>query len=286
MKHLPNELTVSRIILIFCFVVLANFDSANPTCIKVGENTAYLCHVIALVVAVLAGLTDLADGYLARKYHVESDFGRLMDPLADKIFITATFVMMLDYDMIPGCSTFRARPEMMFMFSRGSVDAEFDDGLDDGGVGVPDAGHVALLGEEDGEVADLEGESDAPALFEAGHAAVAVFGVGRDFVEAVEGRVNDLLLAQQEELDIDVFAVILEFVGVVGVGRVVLDVDVELAVGDEVVASAFRDGARGEEFFDGGPLFGEEGGIAVEVFERIVNHGGNLLVYKIADAIL
>ena len=102
MKHLPNALTISRIIMIFCFVVLANFDSANPTCIKVGENTAYLCHVIALVVAVLAGLTDLADGYLARKYHVESDFGRLMDPLADKIFITATFVMMLDYDMIPG----------------------------------------------------------------------------------------------------------------------------------------------------------------------------------------
>ena len=102
MKHLPNELTVSRIILIFCFVVLANFDSANPTCIRVGEHAAYVCHAVALIVAVLAGVTDLLDGYLARKYHVESDFGRLMDPLADKIFITATFVMMLDYDMIPG----------------------------------------------------------------------------------------------------------------------------------------------------------------------------------------
>ena len=102
MKHLPNALTVSRIILIFCFVVLANFDSANPTCVKVGEHTAYVCHVIALIVAFLAGITDLLDGYLARKYHVESDFGRLMDPLADKIFILATFVMMLDYGMIPG----------------------------------------------------------------------------------------------------------------------------------------------------------------------------------------
>ena len=102
MKHLPNALTVSRIILIFCFVVLANFDSANPTCVKVGEHTAYVCHVIALIVAFLAGITDLLDGYLARKYHVESDFGRLMDPLADKIFILATFIMMLDYGMIPG----------------------------------------------------------------------------------------------------------------------------------------------------------------------------------------
>ena len=102
MKHLPNALTVSRIILIFCFVVLANFDNANETCIKVGTDAAYVCHVIALIVAFLAGITDLLDGYLARKYHVESDFGRLMDPLADKIFILATFVMMLDYGMIPG----------------------------------------------------------------------------------------------------------------------------------------------------------------------------------------
>ena len=102
MKHLPNALTVSRIILIFCFVVLANFDSDNPTCIHIGEDAAYVCHAIALIVAFLAGITDLLDGYLARKYHVESDFGRLMDPLADKIFILATFVMMLDYGMIPG----------------------------------------------------------------------------------------------------------------------------------------------------------------------------------------
>ena len=102
MKHLPNALTISRIILIFCFVVLANFDNVNPTCIKVGADAAYSCHVVALIVAFLAGITDLLDGYLARKYHVESDFGRLMDPLADKIFILATFVMMLDYGMIPG----------------------------------------------------------------------------------------------------------------------------------------------------------------------------------------
>ena len=38
MKHLPNALTISRIVLIFCFVVLANFDSANPTCVKVGNT--------------------------------------------------------------------------------------------------------------------------------------------------------------------------------------------------------------------------------------------------------
>ena len=65
MKHLPNALTISRIILIFCFVVLANFDNVNPTCIKVGADAAYACHVVALIVAFLAGITDLLDGYLA-----------------------------------------------------------------------------------------------------------------------------------------------------------------------------------------------------------------------------
>ncbi len=102
MKNIPNQLTISRIALIFLFVILANFDSQNPTCIQVTPETAQLCHITALLIAVVAGITDLLDGYLARKYHWESDFGRLMDPLADKIFMVATFCMILDYGMMPG----------------------------------------------------------------------------------------------------------------------------------------------------------------------------------------
>lgn len=102
MKHIPNILTISRIVLIFCFVLLANFDNRNDSCIQVSEYASYICHSVALVLAVIAGITDLLDGYLARKFNVVSDFGRLMDPLADKIFITATFVELLDYGMMPG----------------------------------------------------------------------------------------------------------------------------------------------------------------------------------------
>ena len=102
MKNIPNQLTISRIVLIFLFVILANFDSENPTCIMVTPETAQICHVAALLIAFVAGITDLLDGYLARKYHWESDFGRLMDPLADKIFMVATFCMILDYGMMPG----------------------------------------------------------------------------------------------------------------------------------------------------------------------------------------
>ena len=102
MKNLPNQITVSRIILVFVFVVLSGLDDKNPFAIHVSADTAYICHVIALIVAVIAGLTDLVDGYLARKFKVESDFGRLIDPLADKIFVLATYTMMVSYALIPG----------------------------------------------------------------------------------------------------------------------------------------------------------------------------------------
>ena len=103
MKNLPNQLTVSRIILIFVFLALANIDarSVKPNFINFTAETAHICHVVAYFLAIIAGVTDLFDGYLARKYHCESDFGRLADPLADKIFILATYIMMADYQIIP-----------------------------------------------------------------------------------------------------------------------------------------------------------------------------------------
>ncbi len=101
MKNIPNQLTMSRILLVFAFVVLANFDHKNINCIQVSEATAHICHWIAYILAIIGGLTDLFDGYLARKYHWESDFGRLIDPLADKLFVMATFAMMVDYQYMP-----------------------------------------------------------------------------------------------------------------------------------------------------------------------------------------
>ena len=101
MKNIPNQLTASRILLVFGFVILANFDSQNPNCFNVSEQTAWICHLIAYILAIIGGLTDLFDGYLARKYHWESDFGRLIDPLADKLFIMAAFAMLVDYQYMP-----------------------------------------------------------------------------------------------------------------------------------------------------------------------------------------
>ena len=100
-KSLPNLLTVSRIVMIFFFVVLANIDAEKINFVEIPKTVSETCHLIAYIIAILAGLTDFFDGRIARKYKCESDFGRLMDPLADKIFITATYIMMVDYRIVP-----------------------------------------------------------------------------------------------------------------------------------------------------------------------------------------
>jgi len=95
--NLPNRITIARIVIIFIFLGLANIQPSP----KISESFAYLAHVSAYILAIIAGLTDIVDGYIARKYNLVSDFGALMDPLADKIFMVATFIMMVEEKLMP-----------------------------------------------------------------------------------------------------------------------------------------------------------------------------------------
>ena len=98
LRNLPNILTVSRIFAVLIFVAMASVAHLEA----MGDKS-YVCtmRIVAVVLALLAGLTDLLDGYLARKYHWISDFGALMDPLADKIFVTGTMLIAVEYRLIP-----------------------------------------------------------------------------------------------------------------------------------------------------------------------------------------
>lgn len=84
MKTVPNILTVGRIVLAAIFLALLFRASA------IEQPRRYLD--IALVLFVVAVLTDMADGIIARRYQVVSKFGRIMDPLADKILVVGAFV--------------------------------------------------------------------------------------------------------------------------------------------------------------------------------------------------
>jgi CDP-diacylglycerol--glycerol-3-phosphate 3-phosphatidyltransferase len=80
--NLPNILTVGRIIFAFIFLALIGQDGFG---FKAAAALAF----------VLGSLTDLIDGYLARKHNLITDFGKIMDPIADKcLMLTAFYVFM------------------------------------------------------------------------------------------------------------------------------------------------------------------------------------------------
>ena len=83
-RHIPNALTVGR--LVMTVVIMALIIHA-PT---VGEKPADLL-LGAFILFVITGLTDIVDGYLARKFEVTSKFGRTVDPLADKFLVCGAF---------------------------------------------------------------------------------------------------------------------------------------------------------------------------------------------------
>ena len=77
----PNKLTIARIIMIPFFVAFLMYDI-----------TGSADKWIALAIFVIASLTDTLDGYLARKYHLVTNFGKFMDPLADKLMVCSALI--------------------------------------------------------------------------------------------------------------------------------------------------------------------------------------------------
>ena len=81
--NLPNRLTLLRVALVPVYLVLLwLFADAGALCL------------LPLAVFVLASLTDLLDGKIARKYHLVTSFGKFMDPIADKLLTHTAFIML------------------------------------------------------------------------------------------------------------------------------------------------------------------------------------------------
>ena len=92
--NLPNKLTVLRILLIPVFMVVLYWDFP-------GANYA------ALVIFVLASLTDLLDGKIARARNLVTDFGKFADPLADKMLVTAAMLWFVEIGLMPAWAWIR-----------------------------------------------------------------------------------------------------------------------------------------------------------------------------------
>ncbi len=89
--NLPNKLTVSRIVLIPVFLV---FLVVPPLFNALGDTAT---RIISAVLFILISLTDMLDGKIARKYNLITDFGKFLDPLADKMLVFSACLGILVY---------------------------------------------------------------------------------------------------------------------------------------------------------------------------------------------
>lgn len=84
-KHIPNILTVIRLILVPIIILFLSMDN----------------YLLAFITFTLSAITDIADGVIARKFNVTSDFGKLMDPLADKLTQISILLTLTIKETIP-----------------------------------------------------------------------------------------------------------------------------------------------------------------------------------------
>lgn len=94
--NLPNKLTIFRMILILPFVVLLlGGHEGWGWFTAIFGNASKDTDFIALAIFVIASLTDLLDGKIARKYNLITNFGKFMDPLADKLLVCSAMICMI-----------------------------------------------------------------------------------------------------------------------------------------------------------------------------------------------
>ena len=88
--NLPNKLTMFRVILIpfFVFLLLAPYFEGYG-------------NYVAVAIFIVASLTDLLDGKIARKYNLVTNFGKFMDPLADKLLVCSAMICLIELGLLP-----------------------------------------------------------------------------------------------------------------------------------------------------------------------------------------
>ncbi|PNV59715.1 CDP-diacylglycerol--glycerol-3-phosphate 3-phosphatidyltransferase [Clostridium sp. chh4-2] len=89
--NLPNKLTVLRVILIPFFVACLMIEG--------GENKTL--RYAAVAIFIIASLTDMLDGKIARKYNLVTNFGKFMDPLADKLLVCSALICLVELGQLP-----------------------------------------------------------------------------------------------------------------------------------------------------------------------------------------
>ncbi len=98
--NLPNKLTMFRIILIPFFILILALPFSWGT-FSVGGTYLTTTRIVAALIFIVASLTDFADGQIARRKHLITNFGKFADPLADKMLVMTAFIFLVEAKLAP-----------------------------------------------------------------------------------------------------------------------------------------------------------------------------------------
>ncbi|WP_066150055.1 CDP-diacylglycerol--glycerol-3-phosphate 3-phosphatidyltransferase [Halalkalibacter krulwichiae] len=98
--NLPNKITISRIFLIPIFMIFLLVPFSFGEVNFIGTMIP-IAHLIGAIIFIIAAVTDFLDGYYARKYQLVTNLGKFLDPLADKLLITAALIALVELQLLP-----------------------------------------------------------------------------------------------------------------------------------------------------------------------------------------
>lgn len=98
--NIPNKITLSRILLIPIFILLLSIPF-NWGELEIGEAMLPVSHFVAALLFIIASTTDWIDGYYARTYDLITNLGKFLDPLADKLLVSAALILLVELGLAP-----------------------------------------------------------------------------------------------------------------------------------------------------------------------------------------
>ena len=99
--NIANRLTIARIVMIPVFLLMMCFQKDALGTVNVFQSNLSVSWILAMIIFTIASITDFLDGYLARKYHLITNFGKFADPLADKLLVMTAFITLVGAGVIP-----------------------------------------------------------------------------------------------------------------------------------------------------------------------------------------
>ena len=95
MMNLPNKITISRFAIVLIMIGVLLYPYETVANINLGPTLIPLPNLVALILFSIASFTDFLDGYLARKLNLITNFGKFLDPFADKVLTNSAFILLM-----------------------------------------------------------------------------------------------------------------------------------------------------------------------------------------------